>query len=418
VEVNNRFPVFFSEKRPFFMEGLGLFNLAGTGGDSSMRTAVHTRRIVDPSGGLKLTGSSGRQSFAFLSSADTSPAGHTQRVFNIGREVVNFGQGQYVGALVADTEFRNEHNRVAGGDIAMKQGAHFQWNGSFLYTDSAMADGTAKRGAGGQGSYNYNTRRFTVAGQVEHYDKGFQMDTAFLNRVGITRGWQYEEVQFYPDPQRHGWLKRVAPFFWVESATDRVQGGNELYVLPGIRFNFTRAGSLRLDYARGHETFAHQRFETGQLSANAGMQVTRWLNLSGSMSKGPSTFYDEENPYQGDRTSTGFSIGLQPNARVSNKISYSFASFNRRSTGENVYQVHIVNMRNTYQFTPRLLARAIGQFDSSRRRILGDFLASYELSPGTVAHAGYGSLFENPDAKSYVATARAFFFKVSYMASF
>ena len=48
VEVNQRFPIFFSEKRPFFMEGLGLFNLAGTGGDSTMRTAVHTRRIVDP----------------------------------------------------------------------------------------------------------------------------------------------------------------------------------------------------------------------------------------------------------------------------------------------------------------------------------------------------------------------------------
>jgi hypothetical protein len=35
VEVNNRFPIFFSEKRPFFMEGLGLFNLAGTNGDAT-----------------------------------------------------------------------------------------------------------------------------------------------------------------------------------------------------------------------------------------------------------------------------------------------------------------------------------------------------------------------------------------------
>ncbi len=56
VEVNQRFPIFFSEKRPFFMEGLGLFNLAGTGGDSTMRTAVHTRKIIEPSAGLKLTG--------------------------------------------------------------------------------------------------------------------------------------------------------------------------------------------------------------------------------------------------------------------------------------------------------------------------------------------------------------------------
>ena len=208
------------------------------------------------------------------------------------------------------------------------------------------------------------------------------MDTAFLNRVGITRGWQYEEVQFYPDPKRHGWLKRVAPFFWVQSATDRVQGGTELYVLPGIRFNFTRAGSLRLDFARGHETFAHRRFETGQLSANGGIQIKRWLNLSGSFSKGPSTFYDTENPYQGDRRSSSFTVGLQPNARVSNRISYNFVTFDRRSTGEHVYQVHIINTRNTYQFTPRLLARAIGQFDSSRRQILGDFLASYRAVTG------------------------------------
>ena len=56
--------------------------------------------------------------------------------------------------------------------------------------------------------------------------------------VGITRGWQYEEVQFYPDQKRHAWIKRVAPFFWVESGNDRAQGGTELYVLPGIRFNW------------------------------------------------------------------------------------------------------------------------------------------------------------------------------------
>ena len=59
VEVNQRFPVFFSEKRPFFMEGMGLFDLAGTGGDSNMRTAVHTRRIINPDWGSKVTGTAG-----------------------------------------------------------------------------------------------------------------------------------------------------------------------------------------------------------------------------------------------------------------------------------------------------------------------------------------------------------------------
>src|SRR5689334_18413554 len=60
IEVNQRFPIFFSEKRPFFMEGMGLFNIAR---GNNMRTAVHTRRIVDPVFGAKLTGTVGRTTF-------------------------------------------------------------------------------------------------------------------------------------------------------------------------------------------------------------------------------------------------------------------------------------------------------------------------------------------------------------------
>ena len=120
--MNQRFPVFFDEKRPFFMEGLGLFNLAGSGGDASMRSAVHTRRIVDPIAGLKLTGTAGRETFAVLSAADESLPGNTDKLFTIGRALRNYGNGQYIGALVTDTEFGVEHNRVAAADIRTDRG--------------------------------------------------------------------------------------------------------------------------------------------------------------------------------------------------------------------------------------------------------------------------------------------------------
>ena len=87
-----------------------------------------------------------------------------------------------------------------------------------------------------------------------------------------------------------------------------------------------------------------------------------------------------------------------------------------------MYRIHILNLRNTYQFTPRFFMRAVTQFDSSRKRVLADFLASYELSPGTVMHAGYGSLFgrelDELPFDRYRATARALFFKASYLARF
>ncbi len=417
VEVNQRFPVFFSEKRPFFMEGLGLFNLAGTGGDSTMRTAVHTRRIIDPSVGAKLTGSAGRQTFAVLSTADASAPGDRQRIFTIGRATRNLGQGEYVGALVTDMEYGAEHNRVAAADFVLRHGQSFSWNGALIYSDSRSPLGEARSGLGSQASYSYSTRRVNVQGQVEHYDRGFQMDTAFVNRVGVTRGWQYQEVQFYPD-ERSAWIQRIAPFVWVTRAQDRIQGGSEQFVLPGIRFNFTRQGNLRMDFGRGHETFAGRRFTTGRAGVNGGAQFTRWLNVGGSLSHGPGIFYDAFDPFGGTATSRGIQVGLQPNANLSHNLGYSFVKFDRPD-GERVFDVHIVNLRNTYQFNSRFLTRAIVQFDSARRRVLGDVLASYELSPGTVVHAGYGSLMESATTpQPYEATARAFFFKASYLARF
>lgn len=418
VEINQRFPIFFSEKRPFFMEGLGLFNVAGAGGDSNMRTAVHTRRIVEPSAGVKLTGTAGRRTFALLTTADQSVPGDSQQWFTIARGVQNFGPGQYAGVLVTDTELGAQHNRVLGGDLALRRGDRFRWNGSALFSHSRSPEGFTKQGVASQLSYGYTTRRLNFAGQIEHYDRGFQMDTAFLNRVGLTRGWLYQEVQFYPDESGRGRIKRVAPFLYVASGNDRVQGGTERLVLSGIRFHFTRQGFLALEFGRGDETFARRRFTVGKAHINSSAQITRWLNVGGSLERGPAVFYDPQAPFQGTRAAYHAGVGLQPNSKLNHNISYNFVSLQRPGSAGYVYEVHIVNVRNTYQFTPQFLLRAIAQFDSSRRRVLGDFLASYELVPGTVVYAGYGSLFERLETEAYEATARALFFKASYLARF
>ena len=418
VEVNQRFPTFFTEKRPFFMEGMGLFDLAGADGDSTMRTAVHTRRIVDPIVGAKLTGTSGRQTFAFLTAADAAPEGDPHKYFTIGRVMRNYGQAQYIGALVTDVEYLGSHNRVAAADFNRRVGSSFQYRGALMYSDSQDLTGATKDGLGAHLGYNYNTRRYTVAGHFEHFDEGFQMDTAFMNRVGITRTWQYGEVQFYPDPKRYGWIKRVAPFVWGVYAKDRVQNGTEPFILPGIRVNFTRQGNLRIDLGRGRETFAGRRFRVGRHHIDGGAQILRWLSVGGVLQQGDGIFYDPAAPLAGTSTFRNLRIGVQPSAKLNHSVEYTFVMFTD-TAGDQLYDVHIVNLRNTYQFNPRLLARAIVQYDSSRRRVLGDFLGSYELSPGTVVHVGYGTLLESPvSARPYETTSRAFFFKASYLARF
>jgi len=303
---------------------------------------------------------------------------------------------------------------VAAADLTFRIGQNFVWNAALLRSESQRADGDAASGNGGHLKLNYNTRRLTLINHIEHFDRGFQMDTAFLNRVDITRTWDYGEVNFYP-AGRFSWIKRVAPFVWGVVADDRLQGGSERQLMPGIRFNFVRQGNLRLDYDRGHETFAGRRFRTGRVHADGRTQITNWLNVSGSFDRSPAIYYDPADPFGGTDFARSLTLDWQPNPRLTHNLSYTYDKF-VRTTGEQVFALHIVNLKNTYQFNPRFFVRAIAQFDSLKRRVLGDFLASYELMPGTVAHLGYGAVLESLERRPYMPTVRALFFKVSYLA--
>jgi hypothetical protein len=65
VTANQRFPIFFAEKRPFFLEGIDIFNTA--------ISAVHTRAIIDPDVAVKLSGKINRNTFGLLVASDNGP---------------------------------------------------------------------------------------------------------------------------------------------------------------------------------------------------------------------------------------------------------------------------------------------------------------------------------------------------------
>jgi hypothetical protein len=419
VQVNQRFPTFFSEKRPFFMEGIGLFNVAGVGGDGNMRAAVHTRRIVDPSWGAKLTGNAGPWTLGLLTSSDDTPEdGGRDKLFTIGRLTYGLGEADYVGILVTDTERAGRHNRVFAGDISIRPRNHQQFSTTLMSAHTGIQSHPNARATAAQVYYNYNTRAFNFSTQVEHYGREFQMDTAFYNRSGFTAGWSFAEANYYPKATG-SWIKRITPFTWNKLGHDQVQDGRERYNVSGVRMNFTRQGFLRIDHRSGHEPWLGRKFNWGSdVYMQGNVQILRWLNVNGNFETGPETFYDPVNPFQGESTTRNFGFTLQPNEHINQNISYNGVRFNRASNGEHVFTVHIVNLRSTYQFDKHFLVRAIEQFDSSSHRLLTDLLAAYELVPGTVFHAGYGSLFEKRAAANYTTVSRGLFFKVSYLHRF
>lgn len=65
VTANQRFPIYFQEKRPFFLEGKEIFE--------TPLNPFYSRTIVDPDVAAKLTGKVGRNSFGFLVASDNDP---------------------------------------------------------------------------------------------------------------------------------------------------------------------------------------------------------------------------------------------------------------------------------------------------------------------------------------------------------
>jgi hypothetical protein len=437
VEVNQRFPIFFGEKRPFFMEGAGIFRLAGAGGDGSFRTAVHTRRIIDPIFGAKLTGSVGRLTFGTLTALDES-AGRDlppevrgsggNRLFNIGRVQYSLGPSNYVGAIVTDASFAGSYNRVVGTDLRWRVSESQRLEAFALVSRSRESENaSAATGLGAQINYSYDTQKWLALGSVEHYGSDFEMATAFMNRVGITSGWAFIARNFDPDNTKHPWVRRISITSFSQGGSDAIAGGGDFITLPGLRFNLTRQGFIGVQRSFGFEHWKGLRFERGRYQAFGNAQVFRWLNVHANGSRGRAVYYESDPPFAGHSVDYGFNVTVQPTGQLSQSVGVQRVVFDRADTGARVYTVNILNLRTTYQFTRALAVRALGQYDSSRERVLSDFLGSFEPRPGTVVYVGYGSLLERRDFVDgrwisgeglYQTTQRGLFLKASYLHRF
>src|SRR6266705_2444125 len=125
--------LFFSEKRPFFLEGSELFQVP--------QSLIYTRRIVQPVAAVKLTGNAGGTDIGFLSAVDqkfASASGDDNPIFNVVRAQRGLGHGSRIGLAYTDRIEGSDYNRVADidGRLVFKDiyGLNFQLAGSHTRT--------------------------------------------------------------------------------------------------------------------------------------------------------------------------------------------------------------------------------------------------------------------------------------------
>ena len=189
------------------------------------------------------------------------------------------------------------------------------------------------------------------------------------------------DYNFYPDKTKYPWLQRITPFAYLQKARDRIQHGDELTSITGIRFAMTRQGFIGLQGVFGQEPYAGREYDVRRFRSFGFVQLFRWLQANGSFVNGRAIYYDPDNPYAGHDRIYNVSLTLQPTGRFTEDVSYTHEVFHRADDGRLVYDLDIINTRTTYQFTRFVFVRGTVQYDSSRAQVLTDFLALVRDAP-------------------------------------
>ncbi len=441
VTVNQRYPVFYREKRPFFMEAGNLFDLAGIWGPVNMMTPVHTRLIADPQWGLRITGEQGKGSFALMASSDRSPGNSwgggeenpdlgRKAMFWLGRGKLGLGKENFVGFLYSGREFGAEYNRTLAADFSFRFLKNHQVLGNYIqsYSDSPGNHGNTSGGSL-TAHYSFSKNNTFLDIMAERVDRNFRMDTAYFQRTGITDFKFYLSQQIVPNQKKIPWLFGIQSAIYGGYIHDMVSGLDDKELELQLNFSFILKGNVGGSLNIGQEAWAGREFQrnTGHIFVN--LQPFKWLTLHNCYGFGDGIYYDPQNPYLGKRQQMHLNFTLQPNRNINLFGEYSISTFNRAASSERVYRQEILRGRLTYQFSPKLFVRALVQYDSFYNKVLGDFLASFTYIPGTVLYLGYGSLNESQSwangawqrgvtGDRFYQTRQSLFFKVSYRYQF
>ncbi len=445
VEVNQRYPLFYSEKRPFFMESKEVldFSVVKWG---MMPAPIHTRLIVDPGWAVKFSGSSGRMNFALLAANDRSPGRAWQEgmnpsegksaLFGIVRAKYNIGSDNSIGILYSGRHFAGQSNDVAGADLKYRLSKHIRASFSYLYSATREAEGDPlKKGNGWNAMLQYNTPTFFSLAAYERYDTDFFMATAFLNRVGISRAIIGAGPIFNMKIKKLPWLKGITPYVYYVGLHDLGTKMDDIAWIFGLTLSFAPLGDINLEYYIEDEAWAGTLFHKNYLFAQGQIQLFKWLHLNGNLITGDAIYYDPQNPFLGSSLTFGIGATVEPGIKLNIGFDYLYTDLRQNQSSTvplmgsavsegKVYTVNIYNFRTTYQFNKYFFIRGILRYNSFQEKLLADFLASFTFIPGTVVHLGYGSLhlrnrwIDNqwvPGQGDLLQMRRGLFFKASYL---
>ncbi|MEO6778830.1 MAG: DUF5916 domain-containing protein, partial [Gemmatimonadaceae bacterium] len=464
IAADERFALFYPEKRPFFVEGSDQFNVPNT--------LVYTRTIVQPVAAMKLTGKLGRTDIAVLSALDAASTTATGEhpLVDILRLNTGFGAQSTAGLLYSERVVTGRANRVVDADV------HYVFGRMYYAQFQAAMSNTSQSGVTRaapmwEAVVDRTGRAYGFHYNVLGIGRDFAADNGFVQRVGIVQPNILNRLSLYGAPGallekfnvylRTGAVWKYDDFFARRSLLeDNASASSQLTLRGGWSIGVTPTIS---SYAFDPSAYADEfvgatpvasipfapspRITTFVTSFKVSTPQFARYDASAGVSTGNDVDFLETSRVR--RLDYNAALNLRPTPQLRIGATYVSSAFTRRSDGVRSVSTRIPRVKAEYQVTRSVFLRVVTQYTASTRSALldprtggvlltgadgdstyvqsvgyisnglrTDWLFSYRPSPGTVFFAGYGNSMTEPDPLAFRRlrrTSDALFVKLSYL---
>ena len=406
VTLNERFEVFFPEKRPFFIENAGYF-----------QTPVNlffSRRIVDPGAGLRLTGKAGRWALGAIAINDREPgrvpapdplAGSRAGAgaLRVQREL---GQESTIGFLVTDRELEGSFNRMYSLDGRLRFGKNWALVGQVIRSENRELDASALvAGFGALAELQRDGRHVDYVGRYLAFSPDFVAPLGFVKRTGYRQTkheWQYK------------WRPKGSPVVAYGPTLSILYNWDPAGAILdreiGAQFKAELVGQseIKLERTEAFELFEEVGFRPYETKATLATEWLKWLGLDASYTWGTAVNHDPADgltPFLGRAAETEVKVTLRPTSRLRMDQAYIVSRLNT-TAGVRVLSERLLRAKVNYQFNRFVSLRAIVDYEAETgdttladveddKQWRADVLLTYLPNPGTAVYVGYTDSYRN-----------------------
>ncbi|MGH7534541.1 MAG: DUF5916 domain-containing protein, partial [Gemmatimonadales bacterium] len=463
VLANERFPLFFPEKRPFFLEGLEQYD--------TPNRLIYTRRIVQPVAGAKLTGKTGGTNVALLSAVDQRDAvTGANPVFNFLRLRRDLGTSSTLGLAYTDRLDDRDYNRVLGGDLRVVWRKIWFSQAQVVSSWTRDAQGARAGALWDVTLYDRTGRSYGNHGGVLGVSPEFAAASGFVPRTDYVSGRFFNRFTWYGRPG--GLVEQVTTFSGITplwrygdffKLKSTIEGGiesNWIATLRGgwglsarfgdaqQRFDSAAYSGVRVDSAGTPVPFPLPHGLYNLLSASLGANTpNRALTAAAALGYTATPIFAEA--AEGRQVSASATLAWRPTQSIRIEALWTHRRITRATDGRRFSTSNIPRLKLEYQLTRAIFFRYVGQYAAENVTALqdprsgrplmrfdpgsasyvdvpgsrgndfrNDLLFSYRPTPGTVLFFGYGASLDDQESFRFRRLARradGVFLKASYL---